>query len=481
MTDAGTDTATDSRPAGAGPLRRLDHWLFGRGRIAALTRVHTIHSAAESCLVISLAGSIFFSVSPDAARPRVLLFLSLTIAPFLLVAPLLDPVVRRLRGGLTGTIVLTFLVRAVLAVAIAQQLRTLLLFPLVFVTLVTAKAYSISRNAAVPSLVDDSDELVEANARISRTATISGAVAASAAVALFSVASAQATLILAAVIYVAGAAVSTRLGRIAGPGPAGEQIALVELDQPEVNDAVVDMMALRAAAGFALFQFGFSLRSAGEPAWVLGALIGGNSVGAFIGTFVAPWLRRHRPERFMFTAVLLTSAGAATIGGLFFGRFTLIAAIVVLGGCVSIGRRALDATIQAQAPDARTAGVYARIETRLELAWVVAACVAVGIRVASWVGALVLAAFLGGAAIVHVVRTSRHAEAATHEAPLGARLLRRAELLANHGFHDEALVIATAVADGRLTGANDDEATVARAARDAIDRARNAARPAPPP
>jgi hypothetical protein len=128
MTDAATDAAIDTvKGAGTdevGRLRRLDHWLFGRGRIAALTRVHTIHSAAESCLVISLAGSIFFSVSPDAARPRVLLFLSLTIAPFLLVAPLLDPVVRRLRGGRTATIVLTFLVRAVLAIANAQQLRT---------------------------------------------------------------------------------------------------------------------------------------------------------------------------------------------------------------------------------------------------------------------------------------------------------------------------------------------------------------------
>lgn len=473
-----TETVPGSSDPAPGGVRRVDRWLFGRGRIAMLTRVHTIHSAAESCLVISLAGSIFFSVSPDAARPRVLLFLSLTLAPFLLVAPLLDPVVRRLRGGLRTTLLLTFVVRAVLAVAIAQQLRTLLLFPLVFLTMVTAKAYTITRNAAVPSLVDEIDELVSANARISRTATIVGSAAAAIAVAVFSAASAAATLVLASGVYVAGAILATRLGRIAGPGPAGEQIALVELDQPEVNDAVADMMALRAAAGFALFQFGFSLRSAGEPAWVLGALIGGNSVGAFVGTFVAPWLRRHRPERFMFTAVLLAAAGGAVVAGLFFGRFTLIAAIVVLGGCSSIGRRALDATIQAQAPDARTTGAYARIETRLELAWVLAACVAVAIRVASWVGALVLAAFLAGAAVVHVVRTTRHADAATHEAPLGVRLLRRAELLANHGFHDEALVIANAVADGRFGQPVDDEAAAARAAREAIDRARRIARSA---
>jgi len=176
----------------------------------------------------------------------------------------------------------------VLALAIAQQIRTLALFPLVFAALVTAKSYTITRNAALPSLVDNIDSLVDANARLSRTATIIGGAAASGAVGLFAATSAVVTLIVAAVLYVCGSLLSTRLGHVAGPGRANEQIALVELDQPDVSDAVADMMALRAAAGFALFQFGFSLRSAGEPTWVLGALLAGNSIGAFVGTFVAP-------------------------------------------------------------------------------------------------------------------------------------------------------------------------------------------------
>ena len=480
-TDPGGDDpdAGASAPTRVSPVRRVDRWLFGTGPVAALTRVHSVHSAAESCFVVSLAGSIFFSVSPDAARPRVLLFLTLTLAPFLLVAPFLDPVVRRVRGGLSATIIVTFVVRAALALAIAQQLRTLALFPLVFASLVTSKAYSIVRNAAVPALVDDADQLVDANARISRTATITGALSASAALALFTVASAEATLVLAAVVHVAGALLTVRVGRINAPSRAAEQVALVELDQPDVSDAVADMMALRAAAGFALFQFGFSLRSAGEPAWVLGAIIAGNSVGAFVGTFLAPVLRRRRPERTMFTVVLIAAATAAAIGGLFFGRVTLLVTIVVLGASVSIGRRALDATIQAQAPDARTAGAYARIETRLELAWVLAACLAVAIRVDSWVGVLVLAGFLAGAAVVHIVRTSRPAHDAAEQTPLDLRLLHRAEVLANHGFHDEAVVIARAVADGRtdvsadtdVGGVDPDEA-----ARHAIDDARAAAR-----
>lgn len=466
-------------PMSVSPARRVDRWLFGTGRIAALTRIHSVHSAAESCFVVSLAGSIFFSVSPDAARPRVLLFLTLTLAPFLLVAPLLGPVVRRVRGGLSATIFASFVVRAVLALAIADQLRTLALFPLVFASLVTSKAYSIVRNAAVPALVDDADQLVDANARISRTATITGALAASLALALFTVASAEATLVLAAVVHVAGALLTFRVGRINSPSRAAEQVALVELDQPDVTDAVADMMALRAAAGFALFQFGFSLRSGGEPAWVVGAIIAGNSFGAFVGTFLAPMLRRRHPERTMFTMVLLAAAGVAAIGGLFFGRVTLLITIVVLGASVSIGRRALDATIQSQAPDARTTGAYARIETKLELAWVLAACVAVAIRVDSWVGVLVLAGFLVGAAVVHIVRTSGSEHQDVQQAPLDLRLLQRAELLGSHGFHDEAIVIANAVAEGRTdvagsSGRAGDDSE--HAMREAIARARAAAR-----
>lgn len=466
----------DRSPGRADPSRRqlsrtwtsVRRWLFGHGRVATVTGVHTIHGAAEACLVVSLAGSIFFSVSPDAARPRVLLFLTLTLAPFVIVAPLLDPVVRRLRGGLTGTVMLTFALRAVLAVAIAQNLRNLLLFPLVFATLVVAKSYTISRNACLPSLVDDVDELVGANARLSRTATMSGALAALAAVGLYSGVSPKASLGLAAGLYVLGAIVASRLGRVASPDPADEQIALVELDQPDVTHAVVDMMALRAAAGFAVFQFGFSLRSAGEPAWVLGGLLAGNSLGSFLGTFVAPWIRRRRDERSMFTVALLAAATGALIGGFFFGRITLIAAITLLGGCVSVGRRAMDATIQQQAPDARTAGAYARIETRLEVAWVVAAVVAVAIRVASWVGVLLLAAFLAAAAIAHIVRTSRQRVVAASAVPLQFRLLRRAEILASHGFHDEALVIASAALE--LPPSLPHGPELERSARSTIDR-----------
>ena len=439
----------DGPPGGEPPpLGALRLWLIGPPDVDRLTITHCVHAAGEAFFTVSMAGSIFFSVSPDAARPRVLLFMVVTLAPFLVMAPLVGPVVDRIRGGLASTMVASFVLRSVLALLLAENLRSLFLFPLAFGMLVSAKTYTISRNALVPSVVEDELDLVSANARLSRTATFAGGVAAALAIAVYTSTSAAWSLRIAAVVYVVGALFAWRVRTVAPRLEPVASDAFVELVRPDVSSAVWDMLVLRAAQGFALFQFGFSLRAEGDPAWVLGGLILANGLGGFAGTVVSPWLRRHASERSMFTAALSGSAFAAFAAGAALSRPTLIVAIFVLGMAVSVGRRALDATIQSQAPHARSGQVYAGIETRLEIAWVSAACLAVALRVASWIGMLALAAFLALVTIMHLRRrggllTMRPLAAA----PLPERLLLRAETLAAHHFYDEAIVVALSALD----------------------------------
>ncbi|MDW3213366.1 MAG: hypothetical protein R8G01_05170 [Ilumatobacteraceae bacterium] len=446
MTSEPLDVAT-TRSTGAG-LRR---WFLGPPHVDRLTVTHCVHAAAEAFFTVSMAGSIFFSVSPDAARPRVLLFLVVTLAPFLVMAPLVGPVVDRIRGGLASTMVATFGIRAVLALLLAENLRSLFLFPLVFGILVVAKTYTVARNALVPSLVEDEHDLVAANARLSRTATFAGGIAAALAVALYAGTSGVWSLRVAALIYVGGVVVAWRVRSVAPRlEPVGRD-AFVEMVRPDVSGAVWDMVVLRAALGFALFQFGFSLRAEGEPAWVLGALLLANGTGGFVGTVVSPWLRRHTNERSMFTVALVGSALVALAAGVVFSRITLTIAIFVLGMSVSVGRRALDATIQRQAPHARSGQVYAGLETRLELAWVSAACLAVALRVATWIGMLALAIFLALVAIVHLRRRGGLLSVRpVGSMPLADRLLLRAETLADHHYYDEAIVVALAALEEGL-------------------------------
>ena len=54
----------------------------GEGALRRLALVHALNTAGEACFAVSLAGSLFFGVSVDAARPLIILYLLLTMTPF---------------------------------------------------------------------------------------------------------------------------------------------------------------------------------------------------------------------------------------------------------------------------------------------------------------------------------------------------------------------------------------------------------------
>ena len=89
---------------------------FGR-----LALVHVIMMAGDTLVTISLAGSLFFSVSPTEAKSKVLAYLLLTIAPFAVVSPLLGPLIDKSVSG-----------RRVL-VALSAGLRVLLCLSLIHI------------------------------------------------------------------------------------------------------------------------------------------------------------------------------------------------------------------------------------------------------------------------------------------------------------------------------------------------------------
>jgi hypothetical protein len=66
---------------------------------ALLSRTHALAMAGDTLVTLALAGSLFFSISPNAARGRVALSLALTMAPFAVVAPLLGPAIDRSATG----------------------------------------------------------------------------------------------------------------------------------------------------------------------------------------------------------------------------------------------------------------------------------------------------------------------------------------------------------------------------------------------
>ncbi|MCB0997322.1 MAG: MFS transporter [Acidimicrobiales bacterium] len=461
--------ATSTTETAPGWVRSLADVARGRSDLDKLLRLHPLHSAGEAFFAVSLAGSLFFNVSVDAARPRILLYLALTMAPFVVLAPLIGPLIDRVRGGPRIVMSATLVGRAVLAVMLASQLRTLLLFPLAFGILVLARTYAVSRIALVPVLVSDRGRLVAANARLARIGTVGGLVGSGIAVAILAAADAQWVLRGAVVVYGVAGLTALRLPLTTSPDAEAPVEEYLELHDPVIQATTLDMAALRAAVGFLMFHLGFVLKTDGAPTWFFGLVAGLSAVGGFAGNIFAPGLRRRYREQAMLTISLTAPALAILVASLRLHEITIVVAVVVLGVAAAVARRAYDSVVQTRAPHAKRGQAYAWLETRLELAWVAGALVAVMARASGWLGMLGLAAGMGAVAALHARRTRTWValREVRRTDPLAVRLLRTAEQLAAQGDVEQAVVAAVAAAEIASGAAADED--VAGPVRDLRD------------
>jgi hypothetical protein len=199
-------------------------------------------------MAVALADSLFLSITPGEARGRVLLFLAVSFAPFLILAKFIGPVIDRMPGGRRLLVVLIASLRAIVMVLMVSQLESLLLFPLAFLAMVLSKTYSVSKSALLPALIKSDNNLVEANAKLGVTAGIVGFLAAIPA-GLLSLISSQATLIFGSVIFTLAALNAVRFPKQTVAKNEPEELEVRELNQPGVIIAVSAMSLVRASVG----------------------------------------------------------------------------------------------------------------------------------------------------------------------------------------------------------------------------------------
>jgi hypothetical protein len=131
----------------------------GSGRpLDRLAWVHAISTLGDALVAVALAGTLFFAVPVAAARPRVALYLLLTVAPFAVVAPLLGRLLDGRSGAGRLALFAAMTLRAALAALAVARTQSLLLYPLAFGLLVCSRAHGISRTAMVPELADPTGE-----------------------------------------------------------------------------------------------------------------------------------------------------------------------------------------------------------------------------------------------------------------------------------------------------------------------------------
>lgn len=358
--------------------------------------------AGEAALAVSLADSLFLSISPDAARSQVLLFLAISLAPFAVLAPLIGPFIDRLPGGRRLTVSGVGLLRALILIGMMRYLDSLALFPLAFASLVLAKVYVVSRSAIVPTVVNGDEELVSANGKLGRLGGVVGFIAGAPA-ALLQLIDSRWSLAFSALCFALAATSALALPKkVAAAVQPASNAEVRELHLPEVRWAAFAMLVLRASVGFVFFHLAFWFRDqkAGTAWFGLGVAV--LSVSIFLANSIGPVLRRKMSERTILDAALVVLSVSALIAGFFGGVTWGIVIIGVVNAMAAIGKLAFESIVQAKAPDANRARAFTRYETRNQLAWVAAGLLAVIITPSDQVGFVLVGVASGLAAAYYL-------------------------------------------------------------------------------
>ena len=352
--------------------------------------MHATSGLGDALVAVALASTLFFSVPVAAARPRVALYLLITVAPFAVVAPLLGRLLDGRSGASRAAMMGALLLRMLLAWLAASRINGLLLFPLAFGLLVCSRVHGISRSALVPELVGSWRDLVPVNSRMARAIAIGGTVGGLLGVAVHKLLGGGGTLRLAAVVFLVGAMLATAVpalhdawhrGPPPGPGPRGARPRARVRRWPvaRVRLARAASAATRAASGFVLFLLAFALRKRGVSTAGLGLLVAGLGAGGLIGAFLVPRLgRRLREEGLLAFGLGLSAVTSLLLAGRV-GVPTAGLAGLIIGTAAAAARLGFESLVQRDVPAAIRGTTITRSETVFQLSWVLGAVIPVAL------------------------------------------------------------------------------------------------------
>jgi len=229
-----SQTAGRAGAAAAGGAGRFVHRLTGASGasqtgFATLLELTAAGGIGDAFVTIALAGSLFFSTSVDQARGRVAFALLITIAPYAILAPLIGPLLDRVKQGNKFILAGTLLARGLLCWGMSAAVKdTLTLLPAAFGVLVLQKVYVVTRAAVTPRLLPRELTLVSANARSNMASLIATSIGAAVALGVDKIMGGDGNgaawvLRVGTVIYLAAMALALRLpDTVDVPGSSAE-------------------------------------------------------------------------------------------------------------------------------------------------------------------------------------------------------------------------------------------------------------------
>ncbi|MGN7157337.1 MFS transporter [Dietzia cercidiphylli] len=388
-----------------------------RSGLSQLSYVTVANFACDAILAVALANTLFFSAATAESRSNVALYLLVTVAPFALIAPVIGPALDRLRSGRRLTVSLTFTLRAVLAVILALNFDSWLLYPLALGMLVLSKTFGVVKASITPHVLPPALDLVRTNSRLTVLGHVGGSLIAGALAGAVSwVWGSDAALWLLAAVALVTAYIAMTIPAHA-EASLDEESATLRVDRgrplvsglkavltrPLGRQVLANLWAVsmvRFMTGFLTLFLAFVAKAqenatAAEQAGMLAIAGAAGGLGTFAGNAVGARLPLGRPGR-----ITTTAAGAAlsaAVVAAFLGNIWAAASLALVAAvCSALGKVALDASIQTDIPDSARSSAFGRSETALQLAWVAGGALGVllppdftvGFSVISVVGAL---------------------------------------------------------------------------------------------
>jgi len=351
--------------------------------LARLIQLHTANVAGDAALTVSLAGTVF-ALPTDEARSQVALFLALTMVPFVLLAPLIGPLLDRFNHGRRWAIGTTLALRAFLAWVLASAIvdDSVWLYPTALGALVASKSYAVTRAAAVPRLLPQGITLVKANSRLT-IAGLLGMMAGGGIAGALSRIGPDWSLRAAFVLYIVATVLAIRLPSRVDSDRGESDFAGDEAASPtrrlralpvSVRYVLWLLTGARMLSGFLTLFLVFLMREHPIPgisgSLVVGLVAGAAGVGNALGSFIGN--RKHNPPPELLATILLGVAVAAAVTATFvYAVWSLVALGLIAGLFGQLGKLNLDALIQRDVQDRLRGRVFAWSETLLQTFWVI--------------------------------------------------------------------------------------------------------------
>jgi hypothetical protein len=391
--------------------------------LTRLTYAVMANYAADAALAVALANTLFFAAATAESRSNVALYLLITVAPFAVIAPVIGPLLDRVQRGRRWALAGSFAVRAVLAVVMALNFDTWLLYPCALGILVLSKSFGVLKAAVTPRVLPTGLNLVRTNSRLTVFGLVASGVVGALASGVTLLAGSAGALLFTALVMLVGGWLCLRI-------PSWVEVTEGEVpttllytqsaDQPaaakrqSMGRTVLTGLwgngTIRLVTGFLTLFAAFVVKAHTESApleqvAMLGLVGAGAGLGSFVGNAAGARLQMGRPD-----AVVLRCVGAglaaSVVAALLPGIATAALAALVASAASGLAKVSLDATLQRDLPEASRASAFGRSETVLQVSWVFGGALGVLLPPTYWVGFTVVSV-LAAAGLAQSIITSR--------------------------------------------------------------------------